>query len=152
LESAQAETMSGERDHDPNYERIRKKVTAADEIIAARERERCVGSIDAWNTQIESWHTVEPSPALGVALGAGYFWLDVKCHGCHQVKTVDIRSIDRHPLTALANLTLWLRCTNCGGRPRVSIRRIRNAPPESVTEEHERREQRKLRRTDDGPR
>ncbi len=150
-ESGQADPMSGERDHDPNFERIRKKVTAADEIIAAQERERCVASIDAWNTQIESWHTAEPSPALGVALAAGFFWLDVKCHGCRQVKSIDIRSVDRHPLTALANLTLWLRCTNCDGRPRVSIRRIRNTQPESVMDEHERRAQRDLnaRRTDD---
>jgi hypothetical protein len=143
--------MSGERDHDPNFERIRRKVTAADEVIAAQERERCIASVEAWNTQIESWHTVDPSPVLGVALAADYFWLDVKCHGCRQVKTIDIRGIERHPLTPLANLTLWLRCTNCEGRPRVSIRRIRNTPPESATDEHLRREQRKLssRGTDD---
>jgi hypothetical protein len=145
--------MSGERDHDPNFERIRRKVTAADEIIAVQERDRCIASIEAWNSQIESWHAVEPSPALGVALAAGFFWLELKCHGCRQVKSIDIRGVDRHPLTALANLTLWLRCTNCDGRPRISIRRIRNTPPESATEEHVRRAERKLsaHRTDDGP-
>jgi hypothetical protein len=142
--------MSGERDNDPNFERIRKKITAADEIIAAQERERCVAAIDAWNTQIESWHTVEPSPALGVALTAGFFWLEIRCHGCRQVKALDLRKIDRHVMTPLANLTLWLRCTNCEGRPRVSIRRIRNAAPETATEEHDRREQQRLARGADG--
>jgi len=94
------------------------------------------------------------SVAMTVALAAGFFWLDVKCHGCRQVKTIDIRTVDRHPLTALANLTLWLRCTNCDGRPRVSIRRIRNTPPVSATDEHEQREQRKLnaRRSEDDTR
>jgi hypothetical protein len=145
-ESRHAWAMSGERDHDPNYERIRKKVTAADQIIEAQERKRCVEAIEAWNAQIESWHSVEPSPALGVALLAGFVWLDVKCHGCRQVKTIDIRTIDRHPLTPLANLTLWLRCANCDGRPRVSIRRIRDTPPETAMGEHERRAQQRLAR------
>jgi hypothetical protein len=75
------------------------------------ERERCSAIVERWNAA----PTHDWSPAIGTALNAGYRWLDVYCGGCHQVKPIDLVSLDVHPQACLTSLILLLRCRQCGG-------------------------------------
>ena len=86
--------------------------------------------------QIRAWRRVEPSPVIGVALLAGYYWLDIYCEGCRQVATLDLRKLNRHERTKLANLTLNWRCSNCHGDPFASIVGISDQPPETVMDRY----------------
>src|SRR5690606_22560045 len=100
----------------------------------------CVEAVETWRLQLRAWRSVEPSPIIGVALIAGYWWLDVLCEGCRQVATLDLRTINRHERTRICNLTLGLRCTRCtgGDGPFARIVDIRNRPPETVLARHHR--------------
>jgi hypothetical protein len=52
-----------------------------------------------------------------VALAAKFFWLDVFCPGCRQLKQVDLRELDRHPQTTLYGLIPALSCRSCRPAP-----------------------------------
>jgi hypothetical protein len=39
------------------------------------------------------------SPMVGVAVAARFYFLDVFCPGCRQLKQVDLRKLDRHERT-----------------------------------------------------
>jgi hypothetical protein len=68
----------------------------------AADRERCAAVVERWNAA----PTHDWSPAIGIALKAGYRWLDVYCGGCRQVKAVDLASVDMHPQARLTSLIL----------------------------------------------
>lgn len=130
--------MGGSRKTERDIERVARQITGADLIVDEARRQRCAEAIETWRMQISAWRTAEPSPVIGVALIAGYYWLDVYCEGCRQVATLDLRKVNRHERTKLANLTLGLRCTRCTGGygPMARIVGISNAPPETVLERH----------------
>ena len=64
----------------------------------------CVEVITEWNRLMERRHKPGWAPTIGVALAAKFFWLDVMCPGCQQLKQVDLRKLDRHPQTTLYGL------------------------------------------------
>ena len=54
---------------------------------------------------------------IGVALAARYYFLHVFCPGCHQVKQVNLRTVQRHERTTLHGLIPSLSCRNCLPHP-----------------------------------
>ena len=58
------------------------------------------------------------SPTIRAALLAGTPWLDVFCPGCGTSRPIDLRTLDRHPLTSVGTLVLGLRCSWCPGSDR----------------------------------
>lgn len=92
---------------------------------------QCREAIDTWNQMIDIWRLEEPSPYVGVALAAGFRWLDLYCRACRQITTVDIERLNLHPQTRLANVTLRWRCScGCGADgPPGRIRCIKDQPP-----------------------
>src|SRR6476661_3766816 len=68
---------------------IRAAAERAAEARKAADRLAC----EAWNKRMLGFQgPAQPSPALGDALNAGYFYLEVKCLGCstHQTVALDI--------------------------------------------------------------
>jgi hypothetical protein len=87
------------------------KRDAADK--AARAEAKAV--IDRWNEQLASGGDMLWSPTIRAARIAGTPWLDVFCPGCGTSSAVDLRTVDRHPLTSVGTLVLGLRCGWCPG-------------------------------------
>ena len=87
-----------------------------DTLIAACERVRkalgeAVHVVERWNAE----RSVLWSPTIRCAAVAGTPWLDVYCPGCRTSRAIDIRTLDRDPLTSVGSLVLGLRCTWCQG-------------------------------------
>jgi hypothetical protein len=55
------------------------------------------------------------SPTIRATIVGGTPWLDVYCPGCRTSRSLDLRTIDRHPLASVGSLVLGLRCTWCSG-------------------------------------
>jgi hypothetical protein len=53
--------------------------------------------------------------AFRAALVAGVPYADVFCPGCRTSRSIDLRTIDRHPLASVGSLVLGLRCSWCRG-------------------------------------
>ena len=73
-------------------------------------------AVTRWNVAMERGlqrHRPDWSPMIGVALAARYYFLDVFCPGCHQVKQVDLRTVQRHERTTLHALIPSLSCLSC---------------------------------------
>src|SRR5712671_555850 len=67
--------------------------------------------VERWNAERSPlW-----SPTIRCAAVAGTPWLDIFCPGCRTSRAIDIRTLDRHPLTSVGSLVLGLRCTWCQG-------------------------------------
>jgi hypothetical protein len=79
---------------------------AHDEVVRVVER---------WNAALAAGRGALWSPTIRCALIAGTPWLDVHCPSCGTSRTIDIRTIDRHPLASLVSLVLGLRCSWCPG-------------------------------------
>jgi hypothetical protein len=71
--------------------------------------------VERWNQELASGRDVWWSPTLRAAIVADMPWLDVYCPGCKTSRTIDIRTIDRHPLASVGSLVLGLRCSWCPG-------------------------------------
>jgi hypothetical protein len=56
-------------------------------------------------------------PMIGVAIAARFYFLDVLCPGCRQVKQVDLRTLNRHERTTLHGLIPKLSCRSCQPNP-----------------------------------
>jgi len=85
--------------------------SAADKAMRAEAE----AVIQRWNDQIGLGRDMLWSPAIRAALIAGTPWLDVFCPGCGTSRTIDLRTIDRHPLASVGTLVLGLRCSWCPG-------------------------------------
>lgn len=122
-------------------EEIARLITEPDMIVTDAERRRCIVSIEAWKEQMLRWHDPNPSPSLGAAVTAGFYWLDVYCGGCRQVATIVLGpKMQYHPQTALTAIAVRWKCSNCrGDGPFPSIKGISSKPPETLHD----REQRK---------
>ena len=83
----------------------------------AAQRALCVEAVTEWNRLMERRHRPGWSPAIGVAIAARFYWLDVWCPGCRRLSQVDLRKLDRHPQTTLAALIPKLSCRACQPAP-----------------------------------
>jgi hypothetical protein len=81
------------------------------------ERSLCVKAVTEWNRLMERRYKPPWSPMIGVALAAGFYWLDIWCPGCRQLKQVDLRALARHPQTTLYGLIPELSCRSCQPSP-----------------------------------
>jgi hypothetical protein len=82
------------------------------------ERGDCHGRRDIW------W-----SPTIRAAIVAGMPWANVYCRGCRTYRSLDLRTIDRHPLASVGSLVLGLRCSWCpGSAPMPKIIGLRSGP------------------------
>jgi hypothetical protein len=80
---------------------------------AKREDAACV--VEPWNKAIAAGRDMWWSPTIRAAIVAGMPWLDIYCPGCRTRRSLDLRTIDRHPLASVGSLVLRLRCTWCSG-------------------------------------
>jgi hypothetical protein len=73
----------------------------------------------AWSSagtqRFAAGHHVWWSPTIRAALVAGMPFADVFCPGCRTSRSIDLRTIDRHPLASVGSLVLGLRCSWCRG-------------------------------------
>jgi len=79
-----------------------------------------VEAVTTWSKLMErsaARHKPGWSPMVGVAVAAKFYFLDVFCPGCRQVKQVDLRTLDRHERTTLHGLIPLLSCRNCHPQP-----------------------------------
>jgi hypothetical protein len=101
--------------------------------VEKAEVEKCLEAVKSYNHLIEAWRCTDPSPSLGVAVIAGYRWLEVFCGGCRQIAHIDLVQVKRHPLTPISRIAKQLRCERCNRQgPSPTIRGLRCAPPETV--------------------
>lgn len=92
---------------------------AREDAKRARDANRAlyVATVTRWNEEMLQRHKPRYSPAVGVAVEAGFPILEALCPGCRQVKTVDLRTLDRHRNTTLEGLIPHLSCRNCQPHP-----------------------------------
>jgi hypothetical protein len=117
-------------EHDPPRSQelaARMRVDAADK--AARDEAGHV--VERWNRHIASDKDVWWwSPTILTATVAGMPWAEVYCPGCKTTRSIDIRTLDRHPLASVGALVLFLRCTWCrGSAPMPKILGLHASPP-----------------------
>ena len=77
-------------------------------------------AVTRWNKLMErsaARHKPGWSPMVGVAVAAKFYFLDVYCPGCRQLKQVDLRKLDRHERTTLHGLIPLLSCQSCQPNP-----------------------------------
>ena len=85
---------------------------------AAAERESIEYArrvVERWNAAVADGRDVWWSPTIRAAIVAGMPWANVYCLGCRTCRSLDLRTIDRHPLASVGSLVLGLRCSWCPG-------------------------------------
>jgi hypothetical protein len=86
---------------------------AEDEARKADHRIRAA-EYEIWSAQMEGYGgPSQPSPTIARAIGAGYFFLEVKCHRCDHRGAVDLRTLHRHDSTEIWQLEASLSCERC---------------------------------------
>jgi hypothetical protein len=78
-------------------------------------RDEAARVVERWNKAIAAGRDMWWSPTIRAAIVGGTPWLDIHCPGCRTSRSLDLRTIDRHPLASIGSLVLGLRCTWCGG-------------------------------------
>jgi hypothetical protein len=73
------------------------------------------------------------SPTIGCALKARYWFLWVRCPACRTTQAVDLRTLDRHPWSALTGLIPALSCRSC--RPNAPFAELVRLSKTSVADE-----------------
>jgi hypothetical protein len=76
-----------------------------------------VVAVKRWNEEMGQRHKPRYSPAVGVAIDAGFPFLEAFCPGCRQVKMLDLRKLEQHRNTTLEALIPKLSCRNCQPHP-----------------------------------
>src|SRR4051794_28712924 len=94
----------------PDWRTIKRNLASAERAARDAERRQV---IEAWNERTRIRRDPDPLPSTGVAITAGYPWLQVYCLGCRQVSDVDLRTIDRHSAASLSSLIPALSCRRC---------------------------------------
>jgi hypothetical protein len=69
--------------------------------------------IAAWNERQAKRMPMLFSPTIGCALKARQWFLWVCCPACRTTQAVDLRTVDRHPWSAISSLIAALSCRAC---------------------------------------
>ncbi|MDQ8730012.1 hypothetical protein [Bradyrhizobium sp. LHD-71] len=83
---------------------------------------------EVWSAQMEGYGgPAQPSPTIAQAVGAGFFFLEVKCRRCNHQGAVDLRRLRRHESTEIWRLEASLSCERCraGHRWKAEVHMIR---------------------------
>jgi hypothetical protein len=97
----------------PSDSDIDKEIHEAKTYADAANRALALEAVTRWNklmVRSASRHKPNWSPMVGVAIAAGFYFLDLYCPGCRQIKQVDLRKLDRHERTTLHGLIPMLSC------------------------------------------
>jgi hypothetical protein len=78
-------------------------------------REEAVRVVRRWNEAIAAGRDMYSSPTIRAALVAGMPFAEIYCPGCRTALSLDLRTVDRHPLASVGSLVLGVRCTWCPG-------------------------------------
>src|ERR1700688_3391506 len=103
---------------------VRHSAERAAEARKEADRLACV----AWNQRMLGFKgPAQPSPSLGDALNAKYFYLEVRCLGCDTHQTVALNIVRRPKTTFIHELERYMRCKDCsqvrGYLPSILFRR-----------------------------
>lgn len=104
----------------PSDTDIDRESREAETYAEAAQRALAVEVVTRWNKLMERVpRATSPTghPMIGVAVAARFYFLDVLCPGCRQVKQVDLRTLDRHERTTLHGLIPKLSCQSCQPQP-----------------------------------
>ena len=104
----------------PSDNDIDHEVREAEKYADAAQRALAEHAVTKWNALMErsaARHKPNWSPMVGVAIAAGFPFLDAYCPGCRQIKQLDLRKLDRHERTTLHALIPLLSCKNCQPTP-----------------------------------
>jgi hypothetical protein len=72
-------------------------------------------------------------PTIGCALKARHWFLWVCCPACRTTQAVDLRTLDRHPWSALTGLIPALSCRSC--RPHAPFAELVCLSNKSIADE-----------------
>ena len=79
---------------------------------ARREADRLI--CEAWNRRMLAFEgPAQPSPTLGVAINAGFGYLEVRCLSCDTSQTVALDIVRRPKATPIHELERYMRCNDC---------------------------------------
>jgi hypothetical protein len=104
----------------PSDNDIDREIREAERYADAASRALAERAVAKWNALMArgaTRHRPGWSPMVGVAVAARFYFLDVLCPGCRQVKQVDLRKLDRHERTTLHGLIPMLSCQSCQPHP-----------------------------------
>src|SRR5690349_1154271 len=89
-------------------------IRASEQRAAAARKEADGLACEAWNKRMLGMRgPAQPSPTLGDALNAGYFYLEVRCLGCDTHQTVALDVVRRPKATPVHELERYMRCRDC---------------------------------------
>jgi hypothetical protein len=98
-------------------------------------REEAVRVVERWNTDLIAGQTIWWSPTIRAAVIAGVPWADVHRPGCRTNRSIDLRTVDRHPLASVGSLVLGLRCGRCdGAAPMPKVTGLYAVPPAAAVD------------------
>ena len=101
--------------------REREAVRRAEEEQRRREQGRDVVQaqklVAVWNSRAARKARPSFYPTIETAIIAGTPWLAFMCPGCQAVGEVDLRTLDRHPMTPISGLISSLSCRWCCPNP-----------------------------------
>ena len=103
----------------PSDTDIDREISEAEKYADAANHALAVEAVTRWNKLMErsaSRHKPGWSPMVGVAVAAKFYFLDVFCPGCRQIKQFDLRTLDRHERTTLHGL-IPLLSQSCQPQP-----------------------------------
>ena len=96
-------------------------------------REEVVRVVKRWNEAIAAGRDMWWSPTIRAALVAGMPFAEIYCPGCRTALSLDLRTVDRHPLASVGSLVLGLRCTWCpGSAPMPKIMGLHAMAPATI--------------------
>jgi len=98
----------------PSDNDIDREISEAEKYADAANQARALEAVSRWNKLMErsaARHKPGWSPMVGVAVAAQFYFLDVFCPGCRQIKQVD------HERTTLHGLIPLLSCRSCQPNP-----------------------------------
>ena len=104
----------------PSDNDIDREIGEAEKYADAANQALALEAVTRWNKLMErsaARHKPGWSPMVAVAVAAKFYFLDVSCPGCGQLKQVDLRKLDRHERTTLHGLIPLLRCQSCQPNP-----------------------------------
>jgi hypothetical protein len=119
------------------------KEAAAKRATEAQVLEDAGRLVAAWNERQTKRMPMLFSPTIGYALKARHWFLGVCCPACRTTRAVDLRTLDRHPWSAVSSLIPALSCRAC--RPHAPFAEVVRLSDKSIADElHEQHTRRAL--------
>ena len=69
--------------------------------------------VAVWNARQAGGRELWFYPTIGAAIAAGVPWLTYSCPACQQVGSIDLRTLDRHPVASISSVIPSVSCRRC---------------------------------------